>query len=53
MQFLINEKKQAQCPHCAQWVDMEYNEQTTQHEIECCRKKYAIFISQEDLEKVK
>ena len=53
MKILINEKKQAQCPECGQWVDMVWNDKVSQHEITHCNgRKWAIFISKEDLEKV-
>ena len=51
MQILLNEKKQAQCPSpdCGKWVDMYYNKDMSQFQIDCknCRKKHAIFLSQE------
>lgn len=46
MNFNVNEKKQAQCPACGQWANMKYNEQCKQYEIEHCRKKYAIFLTE-------
>jgi len=52
MQFIINEKKQAQCIHCGQWTNMMYNDKTLMHEIECCGHKYSLFIDKEKLDKV-
>lgn len=50
MNIPINEKKQGQCPHCGQWVNMIHNEKTLLHEITCCHKTYAIFIDKERLD---
>lgn len=50
MKFLINEKKQTQCPECGKWVDMVHNETIDQYEIEHCRRKWCLFITKEKLE---
>jgi Zn-finger nucleic acid-binding protein len=51
MDIPMNEKKEAQCPHCGKWVNMVHNEKTLLYEISCCSHTYAIFIDKEKLEK--
>lgn len=52
MQFNLNEKNQAQCPECGQWVNMIFNENINMHEIEHCRRKWCIFINKNKLEEL-
>lgn len=52
MKFLVNEKKQAQCPECGKFNLLKHNDQTLMHEFSCCRRKFSVFIDKEKLEEI-
>lgn len=43
MDILINEKNQAQCPKCGQWVNMIYNDKNKKFEISHCRETWILY----------
>jgi len=53
MKFLINDKKQAQCPSCNQWNDLVIESRSgIYHEFVCCGRNFVIAINKENLEKI-
>lgn len=52
MQILINENRQAQCPSCGQFTNMIYDGKTSKYQIECCRRKWSLSITKEEVEAI-
>jgi len=52
MKINVNEKKQAQCPGCGEWNDLQLDKDGLCHEFTCCRRNFAVHIDVENLEKL-
>ena len=51
--ILVNEKKQAQCPSCGEWNDLDLeHKHGLLHEFSCCRRNFIVAIDEEGLDKL-
>ncbi len=52
LEILVNEKKQAQCPSCGDWVKLELDSDGLLHEFTHCHRNIRVAIDEENLEKL-
>jgi len=53
MKVLVNHKKQAQCPSCEKWNDLQLDHvDGIYHEFTCCNRNFIVPLDEENLEKI-
>lgn len=53
MRVNLNKKKQAQCPGCGKWNDLEIEQKHgIYHEFTCCGRYFIVNMDEENLERL-